>query len=131
MSNHAPGAPCRQRFELRDVQIVGGGDALQSVVANVVIGGERIGDVEREVAAPALVGEPLQVVVVADEVAVGLARQHLLENPFLARLEDARRGDPEGLRRERERVQSPSRERSSRKRCDGVAVALSGPRTPQ
>ena len=55
---------------------------------------EPVGHVEREIAhQPALAGEKAEVVVIADEVAVGLGGTHLLENPILAGLENARRRD--------------------------------------
>ncbi|OQB92401.1 MAG: hypothetical protein BWX86_01839 [Verrucomicrobia bacterium ADurb.Bin122] len=84
-----------ERLELRDVEIVAGGDALEPVAVQEMIGGERVGDVEREVAAAAGVGKGAQVVVVAHEVAVGAGGAHELENPFLAGFEDARRSHPD------------------------------------
>ena len=54
---------------------------------------EPVGDVERVIADAPVAGEEAQVVVVADQVAVGLAGADLLERPFLAQLEDAGRGD--------------------------------------
>ena len=83
-------------FELDDVEIVAGGDAFESVAGNKILGGERVGDVEGEVPAFAVVGEEGEVVVVADEVAVSLARADLFQDPFFAGFGDAGRGDPDG-----------------------------------
>ena len=58
-----------------------------------VIRREGVGHVEREVADAPRVGEVIQVVVIADQVSVGVARANLVQNPLLARLEYARRGD--------------------------------------
>ena len=55
-------------------------------------------DVQRKVADPAILRKELQMIVIADEIAVGFAREHLLENPFFAGFEDARRDDPERRR---------------------------------
>ena len=83
----------QQRLELREVQIVGGRDALQAELVHEIVRRQPVGDVERVIADAPVAGEEGQVVVVADQVAVGLAGAHLLENPLLARLEDARRRD--------------------------------------
>ena len=90
------GRGLEEGLELGDVEIVAGGDALEAVALQVVPGGERIGDVEGEVAAAAVGGEVGEVVVVADEVAVGIAGTDLFENPFFAGFGDAGRGDPDG-----------------------------------
>ena len=92
-----PRAGCglEERLELGDVEIVAGGDALEAVALEVVRGGEGIGDVEGEVTSFAVGGEVGEMVVVADQVAVGVAGADLFENPFFAGLGDAGRGDPD------------------------------------
>jgi hypothetical protein len=65
------------------------------VVLDEVFGGERVGDVEREIAAAAVGFEEREVVVVADEVAVGLGGADLFQDPLFAGFEDAGRGDPD------------------------------------
>ena len=89
------GRGLQQGFELDDVEIVAGGHAFEAVAAEQVVGGEGIGDVEGEVAALPVGGEEREVVGVAHEVAVGLARAHLFQNPLFAGFEDAGRGDPD------------------------------------
>ena len=61
----------------------------------VVRGGEGIGDVEGEVAAFAVGGEVGEMVVITDQVPVGVAGTDLFENPLFAGLGDAGRGDPD------------------------------------
>ena len=89
----------QQRLKLHDVEIVAGGDALEVVFAQEVGGGERIRDVELKIAAATITGEESEVVVIATEVAVGLARAHLFQDPLFAGFEDPRRGDPDGRRK--------------------------------
>ena len=88
----------QQRLKLADVQVVGGSHALETVVVDEIVRRERVGDVERKIAAEAPADEGFQVVVVPDEVAVGRAREHLLDDPLLPRLEHPRRGDPDAGR---------------------------------
>ena len=85
----------QERFELREVQIVRGRDALQAELVLEIIRRQPVGDVERVIANAPLVREEGQMVVVADEVAVRLAGADLLERPLLAHLEDPRRSDKE------------------------------------
>ena len=64
----------QEGLELHDVEVVRGGHPFQPVISDIVIGGKRVRDVQREVTAPSLAGEPLQVVVVADKITVSVAR---------------------------------------------------------
>ena len=92
-SNHSGGAACSSASSCVEVQIVGGRHALQAELVLEIIRRQPVGDVEREIADAPVVREELQVIVVADQVAVGLAGADLFERPFLAHLEDARRSD--------------------------------------
>ena len=89
------GRAAEQGLELRDVEIVARGHAFESVTAEEIISRPRIRDVQRKIAALPIAGEEREVIVVADEVAVGRGGADLLENPFLAGFEDTRRGDPD------------------------------------
>src|ERR1035437_5156796 len=86
---------------------------------------EAVCHVQRKIADAPRVREKIKVVVVADEITVGVAGANLLENPFIARLEDARRGDKNtgrGWRIENGRW-SRAAARGVKKR-DGFAVFL-------
>src|SRR4051812_28478407 len=83
----------QQRFKLRGVQVVGGGEAFQAEFIFEVFGAEAVGDVEGEIANTPVGGEKGEMLVVANEVTVGLTRADLLEGPFFASFEDARRSD--------------------------------------
>ena len=80
---------------MADVEIVARGYTLETVVLQKVIGGEGIGDVEREVTSLAIGGKEFEVFVVTHEIAIGLTRTHLLENPFFAGFKDPGRRDPD------------------------------------
>ena len=84
-----------ERFELRDIEVVTRRDALEAVVLEQVLGRERVGDVEREIATAAVGFEKCEMVVIAHEIAVGVGRTHLFQNPLLSGFEDAGRGDPD------------------------------------
>ena len=55
---------------------------------------QRVGDVEGEIADTPAISEKFQVIIIADEVAVGVAGPDLFENPLLAGFEDARWSEP-------------------------------------
>ena len=63
----------QQRLELCDVQIIRGRDTLQAVTIDEVLGAERVGDIEREIADPPAACNELQMVVIANQVAVRFA----------------------------------------------------------
>ena len=64
-----------------------------------IIRRQPVGHVQRKIPDAAAVGEKFQVIVIADQIAVGVAGAHLVQNPFLAHFENARRRDPDaGLR---------------------------------
>ena len=86
----------QQRVELRDVQIVAGGDAFQAEMIFEIVRRDAVRHVQRKIPDAPRVREKFQVIVVADEIAVGVARADLLENPVVARFENARRGDEDG-----------------------------------
>ena len=86
----------QQRLELHDIQVIRGRDPFQPAMPEEVGGAEPIGDIERVIAAQAVAAEERKMVVIAHEVAVGVAGQHLPQDPILARLEDARRRHPDG-----------------------------------
>ena len=91
-SNHSGRRGLQQRLQLHEVQIVGRRDAFQAELVLEILRGQPVGDVERVIADAAVVGEIVQVIVVADQVAVGLAGPDLLQGPVLAHLEDSWRG---------------------------------------
>ena len=80
-------------FELNSVQIVRSRQTFQPTALHEIFRRERVGDVEREVPNATFPGEEAQVVVIADQVAVGFGGTHLFENPVLAGFENAWRGD--------------------------------------
>ena len=55
---------------------------------------QRVGDVEGEIADTPAISEKFQVIIIADEVAVGIAGADLFENPLLAGFENPRRSEP-------------------------------------
>ncbi len=81
----------QQRVELRDVQIVAGSDAFETEMIFEIIRRDPVRDVQRKIADAPRVREKSQMIMIADEIAVGVAGADLLENPVVARLEDARR----------------------------------------
>ncbi len=81
----------QQGLKLDGVQIVRGGQTLEAVAIFEMIGGQGVGDVEGEIANAPAIGEIFQVIVIAGQVAVGFAGSGLLERPFLAGFENARR----------------------------------------
>ena len=83
----------QQRVQLHEVQVVGGGNALQVELAFEIIGRERVRNVERVIADQPLIRKKLQLVVVANQIAIRIARPDLFEGPFLAHLEDSGRRD--------------------------------------
>ena len=83
----------QQRLELLKVQVVTRGDPLQAELVFEIVRRQPVGDVERIIADAPVVREKVQVIVIADQVAVRVAGAHLFQRPFLARLEDARRSD--------------------------------------
>ena len=83
----------QQGIELQDVEIVAGGEAFEVGLILEIFGGEAVGDVQGEIADAAGAGEKLQVIVIADEIAIGIGGADLVENPLFAHFEDARRGD--------------------------------------
>ena len=82
------GRGLHERFELSEVQVIGGGEALQAELVLEVIGTEAIRDIEREIADAPVVCKKPQMIVVANQVTVGLAGTDLFERPFLAHLEN-------------------------------------------
>ena len=88
----------QQRVELRDVQVVAGRDAFEAEMIFEIVRREAVRHVQREIPDPPRVREKFQVVVVADEITVGVARADLVENPLVTRLEDARRRDEDAGR---------------------------------
>ena len=60
-----------------------------------ILGRQRVGHVERKIATPTVGFEKREVVVIADEIAVGGGRTHLLQNPLFAGFKDTGRGDPD------------------------------------
>ena len=75
----------QQRVELREVQIVAGRDAFEAEMIFEIIRREAVRHVQRKIADAPRVRKKFQVVVIADEIAVGVARADLFQNPFLAR----------------------------------------------
>ena len=86
----------QQRFELLKIQVVARGDAFQAKLVFEKIRRQPVGHVQRIIADAPVAGEEFEVVVIADQIAVGVAGAHLLQRPFLARFEDARRRNPDG-----------------------------------
>ena len=82
------GRGLHERFELSEVQVIGGGEALQAELVLEVIGTEAIRDIEREIADAPVVCKKPQMIVVANQVTVGLAGTDLFERLFLAHLEN-------------------------------------------
>lgn len=83
-------------LELIGVEIVTGGNVLQTEFSDEVLRGQRVGDVEREIADAPEIGEGVQMFVVSNENAVWVAGAHLVENPFLPGFEDPRGCDEDG-----------------------------------
>ena len=83
----------QQRFELRHIQIVAGRHALEAELVLEIIRREVVRHVERIIPDAPRVRKKFQVVVVAHEVTIGMARAHEVQNPFLAGFENTRRGD--------------------------------------
>ena len=81
----------QQRLELLEIQIVARRHAFQAEPVFEIIRRQPVGHVQRIIADAPVIGEKLQVIVIADQVAVGVAGAHLLQRPFLAGLENARR----------------------------------------
>src|SRR4030095_8563950 len=78
------GSGRQQRVKLRKVQIVRGGDSFESETVPAIVSAQPVGYVQRKVPDAPVVGKKVEVIVVADQVAVGLASANLLERPFLA-----------------------------------------------
>ena len=85
---------------MRGVQVVGSRQAFQPAAFHEIFApSSGLATLsEKSPTSPRSPGEEAQVIVVAHEVAVGVRRAHLLENPVLARFEDARRGDADRAR---------------------------------
>lgn len=82
--------------ELGDIEVVGGGDAFQSLVLDKPRGGEVVGNVEGEIPTPAMGAEKVQVGKVSDQIAIGFGFQHLVQDPVFPLLVDPGWGDPDG-----------------------------------
>ena len=68
----------QQRVELHDIQIVAGGDAFEAEMIFKIVRCDAIRDVQRKIADATCVREEFQMVVVADEIAVGIAGTNLI-----------------------------------------------------
>ena len=65
------------------------------MLAHEPLGGESVGDIEREIGAQSLALEGAEILVIADQVAVGLAREDDFADACFALLMDARAHGPE------------------------------------
>ena len=108
----------QQRFELREIQIVGSRDAFQAEFVFEIIGGECDSRHSARNRRRGGIREKVQMIVIANQIAIRIARAHLFQNPFLARFENARRGD-EDLRAWR-----GGRLATARNSCDRFAIFL-------
>ena len=84
----------QQCVELRGVEIVRRGEALQLPMINQVVRGQVVGDVEREIAAHAMLRKRGEVLVVAGQKSVCAAFEQLFGDEVLARFEHTRRRHP-------------------------------------
>src|SRR5690606_25676301 len=78
-----------ERLELPDVEIVARGYAFQAVARDEIFRRPGIRHIQREIAPLPLAPEEGEVIVVAHQVSVGVGRANLLQDPLLARFEDA------------------------------------------
>ena len=83
----------QQRIELHDIQIVACGETFEAEMIFEIARRDAVRHVQRKIADATCVRKKFQVVVVADEIAVGVAGTDLVQNPFLTHLGNARRGD--------------------------------------
>ena len=68
----------QERLKLHGIQIIRSSDSLQAEAVDEIIGRERVSDVQRKISNTPRAGEILQVIVVANQVAVGFAGADLL-----------------------------------------------------
>ena len=72
-------------------------DAVTPLQAETILkysADKRVRHVEGKIPDATAIGEIFQMIVIAHEITVRIARVHLFENPFLAHFENARRRDP-------------------------------------
>src|SRR6266478_291793 len=86
----------QQRFQLREIQVIGSRDALQSKVGLEVFRRQMISYVQRIITDSPVSSEEPQMIIVPHEIAVGLTRTNLFECPFLAHFENSRRSHENG-----------------------------------
>ena len=83
----------QQRLELSKIQVVRSGNTFETILISEVISRKTVGDIKRVIADAPAIREEFQVIIIADEIAIGVAGAHLLEYPLLAGFEDAGRSD--------------------------------------
>ena len=64
-----------------------------------IIRRQPVGDVQREIPYAAVVRKEFQMIIVADQIAIRIAGAHLVQRPFLAHFENARRSHENGRMR--------------------------------
>src|ERR1051325_4690227 len=86
----------KQRYELLEIQIVTRGHALQSEFVFEVIRGDTVCDVQRKISDLPVIRKEFQMIVIADEITIGIAGADLFQRPFLAHFENTWRSDENG-----------------------------------